>query len=177
MAREHPEAWTYTSPSSMVHARLRLDPLPTLMRARSFWSLSSKRSRPCCRARRLQYPELLRQAGIQGRVIVQAIIDTTGCALVLDRLPNPRSKSCDSGQRPAPPDCESARRIARNLDLCQPGTSFFLPGSASDTEYLALRDSGISRDAEATIEEVAEEERPAKTVSETVTTRADFGRH
>lgn len=28
----------------------------------------------------LQYPELLRQAGIQGRVMVQAIIDTTGRA-------------------------------------------------------------------------------------------------
>jgi TonB family protein len=29
---------------------------------------------------RLQYPNLLRQAGIQGRVIVRAIIDTTGRA-------------------------------------------------------------------------------------------------
>jgi protein TonB len=28
----------------------------------------------------LQYPELLRQAGIQGRVLVQAIIDTLGRA-------------------------------------------------------------------------------------------------
>jgi protein TonB len=27
-----------------------------------------------------QYPDLLRQAGIQGRVVVQAIIDTTGRA-------------------------------------------------------------------------------------------------
>src|SRR3989440_9560678 len=41
-----------------------------------------------------QYPELLRQAGIQGRVMVQAIIDTTGRAeppsLKVISSPNPR---------------------------------------------------------------------------------------
>lgn len=41
----------------------------------------------------LQYPDLLRQAGIQGRVIVQAIIDTTGRAeppsVKIIQSPNP----------------------------------------------------------------------------------------
>lgn len=41
----------------------------------------------------LRYPELLRQAGIQGRVVVQAIIDTTGRAepssIKIVRSPNP----------------------------------------------------------------------------------------
>src|SRR5256886_12267540 len=39
-----------------------------------------------------QYPELLRQAGIQGRVMVQAIIDTTGRgqAPLLKAITNPK---------------------------------------------------------------------------------------
>jgi protein TonB len=41
----------------------------------------------------LRYPELLRQAGIQGRVVVQAVIDTTGRAepssIKIVRSPNP----------------------------------------------------------------------------------------
>ncbi|HEU5260438.1 MAG TPA: energy transducer TonB [Gemmatimonadales bacterium] len=44
-------------------------------------------------APQVRYPELLRQAGIQGRVVIQAIIDTTGRAepnsIKIVRSPNP----------------------------------------------------------------------------------------